>query len=514
MAPDDNLSRKTIDLHFRNGHIWDSTGMGFRKGELVLVDGMIEQIAFGGSADVRHPTGTETFDLEGGYVSPGFIDGHMHLLQWSISRSGLDLSRCRSLKEIVGMIRAVADGIVENELFSLTGIVMGTDIDDSHFPTGGIGDNGFLEEEFPDIPVIARRVCGHKAVANGQGLDVLGVGEDEHRKGLLLEELAMEVPWHLPIPDEVLGKLFRQAVNELYGQGVVGGVDIVPMSRYEVLRDVHEGSGIVLRSSVSMIRDGPFSRPGPDLSEKDRKPFSDPGKDDDRLRLRFEKFFLDGSIGARTASFDRDYLDSPRFPLLHTDRELGEMLMRSYGDGLVPMVHCIGDAAISQAIRVLEEIGGPYRLEHAEAITDEHLERMRAGKGSLCLQPNFQHIWGRKGGLYEKGLGRSDDLNRLRSIVGSGVPWCFGTDMMPASPLFTFKGGLEHPVPSQRLQLWEMVEGFTKRSARLSLLEAGWYGDMMVGSRPDIAVLTKDLSSVSATMIGGRMVFEGPPSSL
>ncbi|MGA1792651.1 MAG: amidohydrolase [Thermoplasmatota archaeon] len=500
-------SSKGEDIHFKNGQIWDSVGMRFRKGELILSDGIIEEITFGATSKAQHGKGTEVFDIKGGYVSPGFIDGHMHLFQWSISRSGLDLSHCRSLKEIVALIESVVDGRLENRMFQMTGIVMGVDFDDSPFQSGIVDNNRHLEDRFPDIPVIARRICGHKAIANTLGLEVLGISEDGHINGLLIEDHAMDIPWHLPIQESVSIDLYRKAAEELYGNGVVGGVDIIPLSQYGRLMDIQDTSEIIFRSAISMIRDVSMGPPYENGPENDSPFISEIGKPEYRLGLSFEKFFLDGSIGARTASFDRDYLDAPKFPLLHSDEELKEMVMRSYGEGLVPMVHCIGEAAISQAIRVLEGIGGPYRLEHAEAMTDEHLAAMNNGKGGLCLQPNFQHIWGRKGGLYEKALGSSEGLNRLRSIVGSKVPWCFGTDMMPPSPLYAFKGGMEHPYPSQRLLLSEMVEGFTVGAARLSFLEDEYGFNFKVGSSPDIAVLNKDLASVSATLIGGRMVF-------
>ena len=487
---------------FRNGHIWSDEESRFRRGELLLRSGSIEDITFPNLPQDRCGNVSQEYDLNGGYLCPAFIDGHMHLFQWSISRSGLDLSDCRSEGDIIRKVRSVIDGKFGNEVYSRTGMIFGTDFDDSNFSGGPILDGSFMKKEFEGIPLILRRVCGHKAVLNPEALSALGIPEEECVNGIIREGSAMELPWRLPFDAALLAKLLKEAIDVLHSYGVVGGVDIVPVSQLDRMYESYSGTDRTFHLSVSIIRDAPGRFRSGNLPEKWDQ--TEPGMDLERERtdIRFEKFFLDGSIGARTASFQIDYRDSPSYPTLHTDREISKMAENSYSEGLVPMVHCIGDMAISQGVRLFEKTGLPYRLEHVEAINGTHLRKMKGGKGALCMQPNFHHRWGRAGGLYEQSLGKfSRYLNDFTSVIGSGIPWCFGTDMMPPDPLVGFMGGMGNEDIRRRLKLSDMILGFSKYSAMLSMLGPGYTCSMKAGSSPDLVVLDRKLTHVRATFL-------------
>ncbi|MGA1866473.1 MAG: amidohydrolase family protein [Thermoplasmatota archaeon] len=492
---------------FVNGLIWDSREMRFRKGELLLSDGRIERISFSGGISDSERSGARSFDLEGGLLSPAFIDGHMHLMQWSISNSGVDLSGCHSEDEIVERISHVVEGKDRNFIFDRTGIIFGTDYDDSRFEKGTFQNGNFLEREFKGIPVILRRVCGHRALLNSDGIEKIGMSCEFVHENMVSEVHAMELPWRIPLDISTVVDLLQESMERLYHLGVAGGVEILPLSQIGRMDEAISRTGHIFRITISMIRDrDKLQVRGHAPGSWDGQP-SNEAKSGSAMPMVFEKFFLDGSIGARTASFSVDYFDSPSCPLVYEDLDLREMIERSYDQGFIPMAHCIGNKAISQAVHVFEGYRLPYRLEHAESIDLAHLKEMKGGKGALCLQPNFQHVWGRKDGLYERALGAcSKDLNPFRWIIGSGVPMCFGTDMMPPGPLHAFKGGIDHPNPAQRLSLIEMIKGFSLNSARLSFLSDRYSGDLVEGSEPDMIVVDTKMDEVRATIIGGRFV--------
>lgn len=497
----------TVDWYFTNGHLWDATSNGFKPGEMVVRDGSIEEMVFKKKLSHGSFAGAERIDLEGGYLCPGFIDSHMHLFQWSITRKGLDLSWCRSEADIEDAIGSVLDGGSSDQIFETNGIVFGRDFDDSKFRDGPLNDGRFLERKFPDIPILLRRICGHKALVNSEGLGMIDT-DNEASNGVILEEGAMEAPWKLPLKNEILSTFLSEAIDHLHSHGVQGGVDILPSSQFEKMTSVLSNIDKEFLLTASIIRDGEVPT-GKRLQPATwDEPYETPLPDENEIPIVYEKFFLDGSIGSRTASFSQDYSDAERSGLIMDDKTLKEKVRRSSDDGLVPMVHCIGDKAISQAVRVLEDFDILYRLEHAEAINDEHIDGMRNGKGALCLQPNFQKNWGGIGGLYEQCLNsRCQYLNPFRTIADSGIPWCFGTDMMPPVPLYAVQGATKHPNRDQRLKREEALNGFTTHSRKLSFISGSTEKHMSVGSQANIIIINKEFYGINTTFLKGKIVY-------
>jgi predicted amidohydrolase YtcJ len=499
---------KTKDWYFFNGFIWNARSRRYDRGEFLIRDGRIDEIAFRDRITPSSRSNAERIDLEGGFLTPGFIDSHMHLLQWAITMKGLNLGGAESKEDIIRSIRSVLEGRIENPIFKEYGIIFGIDYDDSRFTNGTLNNGGFLEDQFPDTPIMIRRVCGHKALANDEGMGMTGIDPAQYPDHVILEEDAMRAPWVLPLGNDVLSRFISDAIQHLFSMGVVGGVDILPSSQLHRMVNSHNNIDIKPFLTISLIRD--------DDSRIDAGvvPTSwDDGSDIETNKIKgprpiFEKFFLDGSIGSRTASFFDRYLDADMAPLIMDDDIFERKLETSIDDGLIPMVHCIGDRAISQGIRVMKDKDILYRLEHAEAITDPNLDNIAHDKGALSIQPNFQHTWGRGKGLYEMSLGgRYIEFNPFRKIANSKVQWCFGTDMMPPDPLYGIKGAMAHPDKSQRLTREEAVMGFTEYSKRLSFIPNTYDCQMSEGSEANIIIISSDFNRINFTIFRGRNVY-------
>lgn len=495
------------DWYLFNGNIWDMDSNGFKPGEMVIRDGRIEEMTFNRKIPSVFHADAEKIDLEGGYVCPGVIDSHMHLLQWSITRKGLDLSRCRSKDDIINSVTSVINGDLDDPIFDSHDLIFGMDFDDSNFVDGILNNGLFLEKEFSDTPVVVRRICGHKALGNSEGLGVLGIPDEASSNGIILEEDAMRIPWKLPLTDGTLTGFLSDGIGALYSKGVLGGVDIIPSSQLERMDSTYSKLDMDFLLTISVIRDGKFN-----LREKEIPVSWDdiPGDlhNGSGIPLVFEKFFLDGSIGSRTASFSEEYIDAGRASLIMDDKVFHEKVQQSHDDGLIPMIHCIGDTAISQGIRIMEERGDLYRLEHCEAINKDHLKKMKGGNGALCLQPNFQFTWGRKGGLYEKSLGDAYlRMNPFKTIADSELPWCFGTDMMPPDPLYAIQGAVEHPDPKFSLIREEALRGFTDRSKRLSFISDVHLSQLRVGLQANIIIINRKFHGINYTFFKGKIVY-------
>jgi hypothetical protein len=141
------------------------------------------------------------------------------------------------------------------------------------------------------------------------------------------------------------------------------------------------------------------------------------------------------------------------------------------------------------------------------------IDRVRDLGLVASVQPNFLR-WQRPGGLYETALGpeRTARMNPYGTLVERGCRVCFGSDGMPAGPLFGIREALSHPNERERLDEETALRLYTEAAAAATP-GARCAGRMAEGEPADLAVLpdlpartTRD--EVDLTMLDGVVVFE------
>lgn len=480
--------------------------------DILIDDGRIVNIDKAGRNRGYLRRGASRIDIGGSPVLPSFIDSHMHLFQWSLSRNAVDLGDCLSDREVFRRISDVVEGKIENRLFLRSGFLFAVDMDDSTFKRCSI-DRRTLDSISNEFPIMIRRICGHKVFMNSRALDLINDLEDLPDDGVLVEEDAMRISWGPNLEKDTIIDLLSEGMEAMFGMGVTGGVEILPGSRLSLFNECYQSSPsrMDLTLSIDLSRDVvPIKVPS--IISWDQEIQNTNGQPP----VVFGKMFMDGSIGARTASFSNNFTDSLRVPPLMDGSELKEKVELSREMGLVPMVHAIGDCAVSLSLDVLSDDDLPYRLEHVELISDRDIQRTTSSNGVICSQPNFVYRWGRSSGLYEKAMGdRYLKMNRFSDMGKKGARIIFGTDMMPPGPLSAIRGALDHPSALQRFDLLEVIRSFTNRSYRYSLLPQSSGFGIDNGSKADLIVLSRDLSSVLWTFHKGKVVhhaYGGPDS--
>ncbi len=505
-----------FDICFHNCRIQFPKKEGPSKGWMVLRDGRIEDLGVGDLPGYKRGSDTLVLDLHDAIVLPAMCDAHMHLYQWSFSRKAVDLSKASSLEEMVKILKQRLKEPENDPFISSTGILLGVDYDESFFHSPRRIDRKYLDEIFPNDPVVIRRICGHKAVVNNEAMKILGSSMDIPENGILIEDGAMGLSWKIKTPEVFRLSFVEESVREIFSMGIVGGVDIIPEYLLEEHTDIFRKMGGSPDLAISIVPEDDSRVKG---SMKGIKDWDDGlplfnGSCANPNMVSFSKFFLDGSIGARTASFHKDYIDGPSAGLLYSKDELIERIFRSHQNGLVPMVHVIGDRATGMVLDLVRELDGPIRLEHAEGIRKEDLCKLNDPRIALCLQPNFQGNWGGEGGLYEQALGPGRfRLNRFRDILDNSVHVCFGSDMMPVGPMYGIMSAMRHQEKGQSLTFSEALRSYTEGSFRLSGLERNGGNGFHVGSSANIAVYLKDSLRSFLTIKDGRIVYKGSGSN-
>jgi predicted amidohydrolase YtcJ len=150
------------------------------------------------------------------------------------------------------------------------------------------------------------------------------------------------------------------------------------------------------------------------------------------------KFFADGVFGSGTASVLEPYLDDAHNhgEPLWSKSELEAACLKAAEAGFQLHIHAIGDAGVRQALDAIElvqsQLGKPALpnvIAHAELINDSDIARF----AELKVVANMQPLWAQADGMLMScvprlGMGRIDQMYRMRDLIDSGATIAFGSD--------------------------------------------------------------------------------------
>ena len=529
--PEARLQADTVLL---NGTIWTGNPTQANARALAIKGDTI--VAVGRNASIKSYIGdsTRVIDLAGKFVAPGFIDSHVHFVTGGFRLSSVQLRDARSPEEF---IRRIADFASQQE----PGIwITGGDWDHENWG-GTLPERSWIDSVTRQNPVWINRLDGHMALANTAALraarisknvkDIAG-GEVVRNaggelSGIFKDNAMIWVDKAEPEPNEAQQDRALQAAMEyVAAQGVTS---VHHMSGYlEVLERFHDADKLITRVYAGM----PIYR-WKELANK----IQQQGRGDKWLRIGNLKGFMDGSLGSHTAAFFQPFSDSPADSgfLVSTPEEMYRWISSADSAGLQPMVHAIGDRAISKLLdiyaRVTEE-NGPrdrrFRIEHAQHIAPKDFARFRELGIIASMQPYHAIDDGR---WAEKVIGpeRIKTTYAFRSLLDSGSRLAFGSDwfVAPPTPLEGMYAAVsrrtldgQHPdgwVPEQKISLEEALKAYTIDAAYASF-EEHIKGTLEVGKLADLVVLDRNLTRISPadiretmvelTMVGGKIVYQ------
>jgi predicted amidohydrolase YtcJ len=157
-----------------------------------------------------------------------------------------------------------------------------------------------------------------------------------------------------------------------------------------------------------------------------------------QLTAKTCKFFADGVFGSGTASVLEPYLDDAHNhgePLWGKE-ELEAACLAAAELEFQLHIHAIGDAGVRQALDAIEHVQQrlgkpelPNVIAHAELISDSDIARFC----ELNVVANMQPLWAQADGMLMScvprlGIGRIDQLYRMRDLIDSGATIAFGSD--------------------------------------------------------------------------------------
>lgn len=440
-------------------------------GEVYSIGVSGERIALVNCNSADYP-GAEVVDLEGRFLSPGFIDVHTHFLHCALEREYADLS--------------AASGAVEAaEILASSGSRIGRDYDDSMW-SERLSSAAFDLVQ-PSAPLFAISRDRHSAVASSEALRMIAppaklrVGKDGVFTGAaylwLLTRLSSSRS------DSEREEAFRRIEAAAFEAGVTtvhaleGGAGWgMEDAEFMLSKERSEtGIGVVLypqTTDLSWALERGMKRIGGCI-------------------------LLDGTIGGRTAALRSDYSDRPgeRGRLYFSRRALLSFVDRAVRRGMQTAFHAIGDAAVDMIASVYDEVSKRHgltdarlRIEHCELLSEGAAEKIAGNGVFVSVQPAFPYLW--EDGLYRRRLGNRR-TNAYRTMKNAGIVLGGGSDfgVTDICPLFGINAAMNRPCIGERLGAAESIGLFTGDAARFSFGE-GEIGCLSVGASADFAVLS------------------------
>ncbi|MGC1243358.1 MAG: amidohydrolase [Chryseosolibacter sp.] len=525
--------------------------------EAVAVRG--NKIIFTGSGqEGRRYAGKKTklIDLQGKIMTPGFIEGHAHMMGVGYNQLELDLMAVKSYEELVDVVREAVKHAQPGQWILGRGWHQEKWDQLPENMVKGFQTHHLLSASSPDNPVFLRHASGHAALANARAMEMAGVNP------LSAERSSAEISGEG-------GEIIRDALGNPTGifneraMGIVARLipENTPVSDAQALELALKACA---RNGITGFHDAGASRSSLDLFKK----FKAAGKltvrlypmiaggDSQLLRewfargpeidpqhflsIRSIKLSCDGALGSRGAWLLEAYSDRPGFFGMATTsmdtvlKVAGQALQH----GFQLCSHAIGDRANREILDRYESAfrANPgqagnhrFRIEHAQHLHPLDIPRFAA----LGVIPAMQaiHMSSDRPWAIER-LGEKrikEGAYMWQTLLRSGAKIVNGTDapVEPLNPIPSFyasisrqtlkgepDGGFE---PEERMTREQALRSYTLDAAYgafqeevLGSIETGKFADFTIFSKdimtvPEAEVLS---SEVQMTIVGGAIVFD------
>jgi predicted amidohydrolase YtcJ len=402
----------------------------------------------------------EKIDLKNNFIFPGFIDTHTHSFEGGLYSLNANLENVTSLNDVFAILSETKP--VSGKIFAF------------HFDENNIKEKRFptieeLDNIFPDVPLILRRVDGHSCVINSKA--------------------AKMIYWDEPLPRDFNGYLFGRANGKASNWFHRELTDDAIIQAYQqaakiAINNGHTAIHTMIGDAYSDVKHYNLIKDNLHLFPIEFILYPQITDVDIALDIGSGRIggcvLADGSFGSHTASLLEPYSDKPETSgiLYRTDKFWQNFIRKAHKNDLQVAIHCIGDAAISQILNYYEAVQKEepkdlkHMIIHNELTSDEMLNRMASANVSVAMQPMFDRLWACKNGLYETLLGteRTSRTTRLASIYNRDILLTGGSDwyITDMNALKGIDAATRIHNKKEQLTPYQAIQIYTKNAAILS----------------------------------------------
>ena len=477
--------------------------------------------------------GTETIDLNGSVVVPGFIDTHLHFLWAGESLLTMPIHSARSKTDFCRIVTEYGKSQIPGTWLKGSGWNEHLFLDKSY------PHRSWLDMAAPGHPMILIRHDGHSGIASSTALDLAGINRDTpdpdggvidkdesgEPTGMLRDAAMGLVMNHIPEESEAdLDRYLETSQGYLIERGVTAIGDMIyDMNHFRFLEKMARNGKLKVRvTAYTPIR-----------KWKEMKALLEAGiYEDEWFQFKGLKAFCDGSLGSHTALMLKAYEDTPeKTGIYDTDWDDITLIRDTIAEadklGFQTVIHAIGDRANREVLDIFEEViqkNGPrdrrFRIEHAQHIHPDDQSRFAELGVVASVQPSHcvdDSLYG------EKLLGeRCAYAYPFKSLKQSGGLLAFGSDwpVSPAEPVRTIHAAVHRAGwhMEESLGLEASLYAHTRdaafagfRDKDLGQLKSGYLADFVI-LNPDFLHLDAMAESpeklVQAVYVNGQKVMD------
>jgi predicted amidohydrolase YtcJ len=516
--------------------------------------------------DYRGPE-TEVIDLEGKFVVPGFIDGHVHFNSAGGLINDANLMLVSDNEGLVQEMERVVGILGEGEWITggLWGAYeewsLGAEVAEEKKDTRWEPNRWVVDEVTANNPILLNSFDGELYLANTAALQAAGL-EDAPVEGM--QRNPEDVPTGLirrgspalsrirsvraPKSHERMLNENRAALKALREAGIVEIHDIArpdQTARFVELQKNGELTARVwLRPDLSRGADLGAQGLTMGLHPETKQP-------DPFLRYGALKGYIDGIMGTWGALFFEPYDDQPdnyghyrRHTSNDSQQQVGDMekmhtLIRAGLDaGFVPNVHAIGTKGVALMLDMYERLKNEgvdltgFRVIHNQVVRPQDFPRYK--ELGVIAEINPYHLSDDMRWMEERiGPERSSWAYAFKSMLDNGTMLSFGSDWPGTSaaeyhmhPKYLIHAAVNRTTlnhtpeggwfPEQKISVHEALKAYTINNA-IAAFEGDIRGSLKAGKLADITVCDLNLleidpkdilnMNVEMTIVDGEIVF-------
>lgn len=492
-------------------------------------------VSIGTNSDVlkSRDINTEIIDLKGKLLVPGFIDSHLHLIDYGFSLCKVELSNCKNIDEIIEQTkRFIKENPPKKDQWILGGGWNQDNFKEMRFPTRYDLDKISLE-----YPICLTRSCLHIAVTNSKALEMCNISNETPQTnggffdtddngeplGIFRENAKYLICNKINEPNiEEIKKNILRAVSNIIKKGITSvqtdDFEALPGKDFEKIIKAYIELNEIGNLSVRVYEQCLLTNSN--RLNKFLKHGYRTGYGDDFFKIGPLKLLADGSLGARTAFLNKPYEDdilNYGIPV-YTQSELDQLVITAHREGMQIAIHSIGDKTMYMALESLEKAFDLYPnknhragLIHCQVTDNLLINKFKEMNIIIYIQPSFTC-----GGLHiaEKRLGkeRSKTSYNWGNLFNNGIKIACSSD----SPVMSFDVMLGiyaavtrkdldgYPedgwLPDQKLTVYQALQGYTLNAAYASFEEKE-KGSLEVGKLADMVVLSDNIFEIEPDKI-------------
>ena len=496
-------------------------------------------------------------DLHGAFVTPGFIEGHGHLMDTGEALMQLDVGKAKNWDEIVALVKAAVAKAKPGQWIIGQGWqqakwdkVPQPNIDGLPLPDG-------LDAVSSANPVLLNHASGHGIYANAQALKLAGITDNTpdppggtivrdakgHAIGMLRDTAADPVfaayNHHLeslppPAREARREKALQLSVQNATSKGITTFVD--QGASFQTIdwlkQQAAKGLPLRLYLNVGVLDVAKL--------DKDLAKYKTIGYADNHFTVRgVGEDVSDGALGTRSAWFLKPYSDAPHITGKNVTSmsDLSQIARIAARDGFQVSIHAIGDRANREVLDMYQKIFEEdpaahalrWRIEHAQHLNPADIPRF-AELGVIASMQSIHACSDAPMVVPRLGEQRAKEGAYVwKKLIDSGAIVLDGTDtpVEDTNPIPNFYCGVTRAYdhgrktffPDEAKTRMQELKSYTWNNA-YAIYEEHQLGSLTPGKLADMDVFSGNLLTLPAndilrtrvlyTIIGGKVVYERP----